>query len=210
MLPYLINKFLIFLVSFTVVLEPGSGDQEKDLAMDITSKLKENLNRKGINVVMVKHGDGSSSQVDIANTVNQSKGDIFISLHFNACISNQASGFEIFYNHSAEGFNKVPLNWELVQSKYYKNSKALANMVLFGLENEFNEKIDVNLNMINRATTEANLLPLKGIAMPAVLVELGFLTNELEAIKIKDPIWQDKTVNALSKVILNYRQKYEK
>ena len=46
--------------------------------------------------------------------------------------------------------------------------------------------------------------------MPSVLVELGFITNDIESDKLKDTVWQEKAINALSKSVIEYRHYSEK
>lgn len=211
MIASLINNFLIFLISFVVIIDSAQNEKEKDLTFDIASRLKENLIKdKKIDVVFSIESK-NLTQVERANISNKSKGDIFMSFHLNSTISKDASGFEVFYSKEQNlSDDRVFLSWELVQSKYYKNSKAFANIISFNLNKEFNETVDQNWNTTNRGVTEANLLLLKGIAMPSVLLELGFLTNETEYSKMKNSVWIEKAISAISKAILEYKNRYEK
>jgi N-acetylmuramoyl-L-alanine amidase len=206
---HLISKFIVFLISFTVVLDSGDGEREKNIAREIAVKLKESLVEESIEVVYITPKlNNNLQQFEKASIVNQTKGDVFVSLHLNSCTSNEAAGFEIFYNPQNIVSNKSLLNWESVHNQYIKSTKILANAILFNLDKEFNEVLNDEQNMANRGITEANVLTLIGIAMPSIMIEMGFITNDMEYNKIKTTEWQKKFVNSLSKSILEFKIKH--
>jgi N-acetylmuramoyl-L-alanine amidase len=80
-------------------------------------------------------------------------------------------------------------------------SQALAETI----QKEFNQL----LNTGDRGVRQAPFVVLEGAQMPAVLVEVAFLTNPTEAKQLEDPAFQDQAANALDKAIVDFKNRYE-
>lgn len=175
----------------TVVIDAGHGGKdpgatspfsqvkEKDLNLILAQKLKPKLEYIGINAVLTRSNDtyiGLYDRPAIANSLNA---DAFLSIHFNANTRPAPYGVEMLY---------VPDG---------RNSKAFAQI----LETE----IVKATGAYSRGLTERpNLVVIRETVMPAVLAELGFLTNPGEEKLLLNEAYQDKLVEGMYNAIIRY------
>ena len=145
----------------------GNGLNEADVTYRVGEILKNLLIENGSFQVMTSRKTpdevlGTTNAGSLAQRVNMANNwgaDYFISLHTNAVANPQANGSEIFT---------------------YRLSGPAYNMARIILRN-----IVANLNMRNRGVKEGNTLyVLRRTKMPALLIELGFLSNESDAYKL--------------------------
>ncbi len=87
--------------------------------------------------------------------------------------------------------------WDLAQTHHMTESQRFANMI----QGELNEM----LKLKDRGVKQAPFRVLMGATMPAVLVELGFISNPDEEKKLKDPAYREQLVDALSRAIAHYK-----
>jgi N-acetylmuramoyl-L-alanine amidase len=215
----------------TVVIDPGHGGDEtgargprglleKDVTLAIGRRLKAALEaRLGVRVLLTRDADRTMSLDERAALANNNKADLFISLHANASSRAATSGAEVFYlsldEYGAEaarashpegellpvfggGSRDVQLIlWEMAQARYIEQSAALARLV----EAELRSRVPMSA----RAIQQAPFRVLVGANMPAVLVELAFITNpEQEKALQSDPAQQQYVV-ALANAIARFR-----
>ena len=132
---------------------------------------------------------------DRTGIANHEKADLFVSIHANASLRANARGAESYFlarsasddesrklaaleNESVgearglEGTDLELILWNLAQNQYLKESQALAEII----QQEMNELLDVK----DRGVKQAPFRVLVGATMPAVLVEVGFITNPAE------------------------------
>jgi hypothetical protein len=83
--------------------------------------------------------------------------------------------------------------WDLAQSRYLEQSQRLANMI----QGELNQALDLK----DRGVKQAPFRVLVGAAMPAVLVELGFISNPDEEKKLQDAGYRAQLVDALVRAV---------
>lgn len=194
----------------TIVIDPGhnyGGDlgaqttikgvtyKEVDLDMQVASKLKLELEKRGYNVVMTRY-DGEKSMIDVyqdltnrVTLANKAKADFFISIHHNVAPNlPEVKGVETYYSSAqqGEGFKggAVPNKLEV--------SKKLASAI--------NNSIAKNLNLNNRGIKDSRLF-IKSTNMPSIVVEAGFMTNEEEAKRCADPVSQQKLAESIAEAI---------
>jgi len=91
--------------------------------------------------------------------------------------------------------------WDLAQSHHLSESQRLANLI----QGEFNTALQLK----DRGVKQAPFRVLKGATMPAVLVELGFISNPEEEKKLQDPAYRDQLLDALVTAIARYRSSIE-
>lgn len=151
-----------------VILDAGHGGsdpgevvgsvQEKHINLQIACKMKELLQAEGITVIMTREDDSFVSLEDRARIANGSDAAIFVSVHCNSYDDSAAvSGFEVYYYQN-------------------KQAKSLAAAICSDLE------ATGQLRMRGVKTKE--LYVIKNTTMPAILLEMGFLTNEAERQKL--------------------------
>lgn len=155
----------------------GNGLQEKDIVLQVTMKIGDILRSHGLEVIYSRTTDTFLELHERANMANNAKADVFVSVHCNSAINTSARGVETYsYPGSSEG---------------EKLAKAIQDSII-------NAKIFSH----NRGTKTANFAVLRQSKMPAALVELGFISNKLDAEIQKTK--QDKMALAVAKGILNY------
>jgi N-acetylmuramoyl-L-alanine amidase len=203
---------------------------EKDIVLSIAKKLKILLEKHlDVVVLLTREDDLFVSLQDRTKFANQNHANLFISLHCNAHRRATAGGMEVYYLSTAKTDdaravealeNAVVYEYEggteAVQ-KYDDLSFILADMAQNEHLKESNElaiRLQQDLitatNLQDRGVKQANFYVLRGAFMPAVLVELGFLSNREEEKLLSSNAFQEKLANALFEGIKNFKIKYDK
>ena len=216
----------------TIVLDPGHGGEdigargtggtlEKQITLDIARSLKTMVeSRLGIRVLLTRDDDRDVNLDERAAMANHSKADLFLSIHVNAALSPALAGAEIFYlaidreveearNTTVAMSTSLPvvgggsrsidiIGWEMAQASHVENSAVLAGI----LENSLQGQIPLQPS----AVKQAPLRVLVGANMPAVLIEIGYLTNREQEQLVSSPGFQASVTQALFSSILRFRQ----
>ena len=214
--------------------DPGAvsryGTREKNIVLDVSKRLKKYLEASGLKVYLTRNRDVFISLRKRPAFAERKKADLFISVHANAASGRRgraARGFEVFYlsdatndtarAHAAaenaslkyeeavtdnKGSHKDPTLCDLILSENRKESKDLAKY----MASVTAEK----LSMRKRGAKGARFAVLKGASMPAVLVEVGFLTNKSEESRLKQSSFREKIAKAIAQSILVYKNEYER
>ncbi len=163
--------------------DPGAvskdGAQEKVVNLFVAQRIKTYLERAGAKVLMARTDDSDVGLADRAAKANQAKCDYFVSIHANAADAESANGYEVFHYPGSSG------------------GASLANKV--------SRTYKVASGMPLRRVTSANFQVLRDTAMPAILIELGFLTSPLDLALLKEPAFLDKCALGITFGILNMR-----
>lgn len=215
----------------TIVIDPGHGGDEpgakgpigtleKDVTLAVARRLEAMIeNRLGLRVLMTRETDIGVPLEQRASVANNNKADLFVSIHANASVRPNASGAEVFYLSLGEygqearratdaerqflplfngGARDVELiQWEMAQARHITDSSYLAQMV----EDELRKRVP----MSGRALQQAPFRVLVGANMPAVLVEMGFLTNVEEEQQLARPERQTEIAQAIFESIVRFR-----
>jgi N-acetylmuramoyl-L-alanine amidase len=200
---------------------PG-GTLEKNVTLSVARRLKAALEaRLGVRVILTREGDATVDLDERAALANNNKADLFVSLHANASVRGSAAGAEVFYlsldeygdqaQRVARGETEAlpvfgggtrdieVILWEMAQARYIEESAALAKDVEAGLR----ERVP----MSPRAIQQAPFRVLVGANMPAVLVEMGFITNADQERQLASEAFQTSVVESLVDGISRYRDK---
>ncbi|MGQ7461451.1 GBS Bsp-like repeat-containing protein [Streptococcus suis] len=195
--------------SYTVYLDPGHGGadsgasyggiHEKNLAMSVTNKLRENLLQRGINVLMTRTADYDVDfRTERSKMANNSEADLFVSIHFNATGAGVTTtkGIETYwYKYDPEYQPKI--NQEMHNdATRLAESEILANKVQSSLIKE--------TGAVDRGVRRETFAVLRETAIPAILVELGFMDNPSELNVIKTDSYHTKLANALTQGIVDW------
>ena len=205
---------------------------EKDVTLDLARALRVALLRRGIAVVMTRNTDTLIALGDRGRIANQSKGDLFISIHVNAANPHWkepgvARGFETYFlseaktederrveameneairfETSVDASRNDPLSFiirDMAQNEHLRESARLATLVQTGLA--------AMHPGTNRGVKQAGFMVLVTAFMPAVLVEVGFGTNRADAAYISSPEHQRELAETLAKAALAYLEQYER
>lgn len=179
----------------TVVLDPGHGGSdpgavsgkvnEKDLNLQVSKILKGLLTEAGMTVYMTRSEDkyvGLYTRADIANNL---RADLFVSVHHNASPNTGAQGLMTLYYPSSK--------------ERKMNGQKLAELVQKNL-------VDTLKTRDWGIVARPNLVVTRETKMPAIIAELGFMTNKAELEKLVTYQFQKQAAHALYKSILEALQ----
>ncbi|HFI0120867.1 TPA: N-acetylmuramoyl-L-alanine amidase, partial [Streptococcus suis] len=195
--------------SYTVYLDPGHGGvdsgasyggvHEKNLAMSVANKLKDTLLQRGINVLMTRNADYNVDFVtERSRMANNSNADLFISIHFNATgvAGSNTKGIETYwYQPYAEYPSKI-------NKEKHDDPVRLAESEI--LANKVQSNLISATGAVNRGVRRATFAVLRETAIPAILVELGFMDNPSELQTIKQSSFHDKLAAGLAKGVMDW------
>jgi len=211
----------------------GKHVYEKDVVLSVALKLGKLIEsqHKDIKIVYTRSKDVFIPLFKRAEIANKHDADLFISIHANGVDNKRVYGTETFvfglnktnanlkvamkengvikyeddYNTKYAGFNPSKpesyIMFNMVQNHHREQSIELANYV---------ERFFKNSGRKSRGVQESSLIVLIKAAMPAVLVELGFVSNAKEEKLLMSKRGQSKLVSDLFKAFEKYKQKVEK
>jgi N-acetylmuramoyl-L-alanine amidase len=214
----------------TVVIDPGHGGEEegargprgtleKQVTLSVARRLKAALEaRLGVRVILTRDGDQTVGLDERAAVANNNKADLFISLHANASVRPAMAGAEVFYlggDDYAEAAARLGgertalpvfgggtrdievIPWQVAQVRHLQQSAGFAQAV----EAALRERVP----MSQRAIHAAPFRVLVGANMPAVLVEMGFITNPEQEQQLNADAFQQEIVQALVASVIRFR-----
>ena len=217
-----------------VVLDPGHGGRslgargstgtvEKDLVLSVSEKLKQKLEEGlGIKVVLTRTADYYVGLKERTAIANNNRADLFLSVHANATFRRDIDGYETYYmslrstdkqaRSYAEVENKAlgvkggeddkalleAILWDMAQTSYLKESNELASMV--------QKRIVGELRGRDRGVRQAPLAVLMGARMPAALVEIGYISNPEQEVRLNRKSHQDQIAMALYRAVEDYHR----
>lgn len=171
--------------------DPGAigsdGTKEKNITLSITKMVKEILEQKGAKVYMTRttdvdvFGPNASDAEELQARVNVGEkynSDMFVSLHINSSVNKNVGGFSTYY--------------------YPKTDNDLR------LAQNIQNKLAANFGVDDLGVRQANFYVIKRISMPAVLVEMCFISNEKELTLMKGQWFQKKTARLIAEGIEKY------
>ena len=201
-----------------------AGTLEKDVTLSVAHRLQAAIQRRlGLRVVLTRSGDAAVTLDERAAIANNNRADLFISLHANASVRETAAGAEVFHLGPADHGGDagagpdagVPIpvagggtrvldivRWERAQFRFLERSALWARTVA--------EELRTRLPMSPRGVQQAPLRVLVGANMPAVLVEMGFLSNPEQEAQLVSPAFQDAVVEGLLHGVIRYRDLAER
>lgn len=157
--------------------DPGAlspnGTKEKDIVLKSSLLLKKKLENAGFKVYMTRERDNYVKLYDRAGIANQINADIFVSVHANAARSTKANGIETLYAPDSS-----------------RNNKELAVAIQ-------NEMIKASNAVDRGVVARPELVVIRETKMDAVLVELGFLSNQQEEIKLLSDSYLEKLAQSI-------------
>jgi N-acetylmuramoyl-L-alanine amidase len=212
----------------TIAIDPGHGGddegvrsaeglKEKDLTLAIARRVKGVIEaRLGLHVLLTRDDDRSVPVDERASVANNNKADLFVSLHANGSLRKTTSGALIYVaafdrdaaQASAGGGERVPtfgggsreielVPWNLAQTRHLDQSSAFAEL----LQQALHDHVPLSARPIERAP----LRVLESANMPAILVELGYLTNADQAKMLGSDAFQNVVAQALFDAIVKFR-----
>lgn len=173
----------------------GDGTVEKDINLLISTKAAHMLRLNGFKVVMTRTNDTGTEDDQTQTIAKRKKSDlgnrlqimkdnpdaVFVSIHLNKFTTSAANGAQVFY------------------TKNYKEAYSLAQAVQQSIVSLVQPQ---NLRVIKQGTDSTYLL--KNAAVPAIIVECGFLSNKAELEKLKSDDYQTQMALAIVGGIIDY------
>ena len=231
--PPLIQKYVVRKIAIDAGHggeDPGAigrnGLREKDLVLDIAKRVKEELVSNGIEVVSTRDRDRFISLNRRTQIANDNDVDFFVSIHANSAKLKGARGFEVYYLSNAVDDNARAVEaaensflkfndssfylrntkleatvWDLVYTENRQESIELARYIA--------KAVDDSTSLKNRGIKSARFYVLKGVQMPSVLVEIGFISNPAEEKNLCDLSYRQVLASSIARGILNYKKVYE-
>jgi N-acetylmuramoyl-L-alanine amidase len=207
--------------------DPGAigktGLKEKDVTLDIAKKLAQLFSENGIDVVMTRTHDTFITLEQRAEIANRSQADLFLSIHANANRVRWLNGFEVYYispyvddegramraargsdlNLDRASFSHASLNlkatlWDMLYTYNRAESISLAYSLCDSLKRSVNVKI--------LGVKAAGFSVLKGTQMPAVLIEVGFVSNNDEECLLRNSYYRQQLADAIFQGTRDYAQ----
>jgi N-acetylmuramoyl-L-alanine amidase len=161
-------------------------------------------------------------RVDIANSTGS---DLFISIHSNANRVKNLSGFEVYYvtpslndarramnaakdaspviegsESASDSLNLRATLWDMIYTASRAESIELARSLCRTIDRDLNTKV--------LGVKGANFYVLKGVRMPAVLIETGFVSNPQEELLLKNNFYRQQVAEAIADGIQSYAKDY--
>ncbi|MGE5243515.1 MAG: N-acetylmuramoyl-L-alanine amidase [Betaproteobacteria bacterium] len=214
----------------TIVIDPGHGGddegvhgpggaREKDVTLAVARRLKQVIeSRLGLRVLLTRGDDRNVALDDRTALANNNKADLFLSLHADGSLRPATSGATVLYaafdvNAAAAaraglgsdrlpafggGSRQIDLElWDLAQYSHLDRSASLADLV----QQQFLGRIPLAVHPIDRAP----LRVLESANMPAVLIEMGFLSNPGQEKQLTSAQFQGVLAQAIFDAVLKFR-----
>jgi len=207
--------------------DPGAigknGLREKDVNLDIARRLSDLLRAEGVYTLLTRSNDRFIPLSTRVNIANKSGADLFISIHSNANRSRSASGFEVYYvapsisdskrayltarsaslhlKNAVFASNSQDLQaiiWDMI----YTNSRAESIGLAHSLCKVMDSSIDANILGVKGARYQV----LKGVRMPGILIEVGFVSNLNEEKLLRTSTYRQKLAAGILEGIREYSQ----
>ncbi|NQL65887.1 YSIRK-type signal peptide-containing protein [Streptococcus suis] len=183
--------------------DPGAvyfGKNEKDLNLQIQNRVKSKLEAQGFRVELTRTADSSVGLLPRSEKANRTSSDIFVSIHFNASTSPSANGIETYYY---QYFPEYPAQ---INSKYHNDAQRIN--LSASLANSIQSNLITNTGARNGGVMRRTFQVLRETTAPAVLLELGYMSNSAESAKISSAAYQEKLVDGIVKGISDYYKKH--
>ena len=169
-----------------VVLDAGHGGSdygaireginEKDITLDVTQRVASILKSKGYKVALTRKDDTFVSLQDRVAFSEEEEPEIFVSIHVNSAVATEPKGIETHY--------------------YHDYSNELAKVVHSHLAKEIDTK--------DRGLFKSKFYVINHTTVPAILCEIGFISNEEERNELVSDSRKQKTAKAIADGIIEY------
>jgi N-acetylmuramoyl-L-alanine amidase len=208
--------------------DPGaigrSGIREKDINLYVAKRLAALFKSEGVSVVMTRDSDVFIPLPIRVKITNNSKADLFISVHSNANRTRSISGFEVYYVSNSVSDSKrasaaaksaslnldnavfsspVPLELkEIIWDMLYGYDRSESIYLARNICKSIGSALDVRVIGVKDARYQV----LVGARMPAVLIEIGFVSNPGEERLLKDAGYREKLAAGIMDGVRDYAQ----
>jgi N-acetylmuramoyl-L-alanine amidase len=205
-----------------------TGLTEKEVVLDVTKRVARLVEEDlGVKVALTRSTDVFVPLRERTNFANKQRADLFVAIHANAHPRAESEGVETYFLSSEASDNDArqvaaaengvvrlesPVSraktellksilWDLAQSEFQQESSFMAETV--------QDSMTRSLRLVNRGVKQAGFYVLGGAAMPAVLIEIGFITNPKEERKLATPAYREAIARAIHAGLTEYKRRYD-
>jgi N-acetylmuramoyl-L-alanine amidase len=232
--PVVVREFPLGATIKRIVIDAGHGGKdpgaigktglkEKDVNLDIAKRLAAILQKDRVNVTLTRSVDRFISLPRRVEIANEGGADLFVSIHSNANRVRSMNGFEVYYVSPTvsdseralqaaksavpplvdASFALLPLEikavlWDMIYTANRGESIMLSRAIC--------KTIDRNLEVKILGVKDARYAVLKGARMPAILIEVGFVSNSQEERYLKNYYYRQKIAESIREGLVNYVQ----
>jgi N-acetylmuramoyl-L-alanine amidase len=201
----------------TVALDPGHGGDdsgargstgalEKAVCLDLARALADGLKNR-FQVVLTRSDDYSVDLRQRTAVANNRQADLMISIHCGAGFLHTASGMAVYYwkpegladDPSSAPGSLSPNRWDQTQLPYLAGSRTLAAEMQHALQQT------AGSDMVR--VYQAPLLVLQGAAMPAIIIEIGYITHPATEKDLMSPQWRQQLARSIQVGIENFLER---
>jgi N-acetylmuramoyl-L-alanine amidase len=217
----------------TIMIDAGHGGKdpgavannirEKNINLKMAKILGKKLAHKGFRILYTRTSDVFIPLEERTAMANAKDADLFISVHCNACNNKRAHGLELYYLNLAKSRDAVRVAarenavsvkkisdlqvilTDLMLNSKITESKDLANDIQNRALHRLRAKYQVN----NHGVKGAPFYVLMGSKMPAVLAEIGYISNYTEAKRLRSSAYLERLADGMVQGVLAYQQRIE-
>ena len=187
---------------FLVIVDPGHGGAdtgyqgstmrtEKDIVLDLAKKIEEVARQNQVAVLLTRDADFEKRPTERIEIAQNNQGKLFLSLHCNASFSDRAAGIHLYVSNSL-GITQLdrPPSSPSQTSRNSVTIDALSQEDFLLQSRKFATMLQAKLEEFSPAPIPLSEIPLATLAavyMPAVLIEIGYLSNEADEARLTDP-----------------------
>ncbi len=207
------------------------GVPEKQLTLEIAQRLGAALRKHGMRVVLTRTGDLAVPLANRAAIANAIKADVFLSVHLNSMPTAEqrqhTSGIETYFmsaDPSDNAANAVAAreNADRIAGEEELDPSDTVAAILSDLADaeslaassrlayQIHERVVGAAGATDRKVKQAPFYVLAGARMPAVLMELGFISHPGDSAKLRSHAYQERLAEAVADAVQTYRQETRK
>lgn len=178
---------------------------EKHLTLDLVRLVGERLEEAGMKVSYTRTNDVVIALDERSLAARKAKADIFVSIHANFSPNPQSTGSETFVINPA-GYAGTPEGSRARGFQIGNANDYLNTQLGYAIQRHLAE---MDSNVPDRGLKRQSFFVLRETSCPAVLVEIGFLSNVSELLKMLEPEWMDTCADSISGGIIEYASKVD-
>jgi len=203
-----------------------AGELEKDVALDVARRVADRLKRLGAKVILTRTGDIEVPLANRAAVATAVRADLFVSIHLNSMptpeLRRTTRGVETYFlsadatdahatavaareNADRLAGEPEPDPNDAVAGIFTSLEDAASLQLSSRLAYAIHERLVSSLEAEDHGVKQAPFYVLAGARMPAVLLEVGFISNEAEAAKLRTRAYREKIADAVAEGIAAFR-----
>ncbi len=191
---------------FHLMIDPGHGGndagavshktKESDLVLSLAKKIQTLISttQSEIEVQLTR---SQNKYVSLDDRIKNVDPDLYISLHANSSISNQVTGMEVYFQPEQKIKSKNSIDSIVEDLESIGKTKH---------SHLFSEKLQSQWSLSPSIMRRSGFYVIEKTSFPSVLIEIGFLTNPVEAEKLKTEAYQTQIAETIVNAVLDYKK----